>query len=103
MSDAQAHVVHRCDPPPSSDPSIPHPFPSFPGSFSTVKLGVSIKDGTQVAVKIIDKNSIDVKVASLKTEVKILMNVKHPNIVSLLVCELISQFGSVSCNLHRTF
>jgi len=54
------------------------------GSFSTVKLGVSVKDGTQVAVKIIDKNSIDVKVASLKTEVKILMNVKHPNIVSLL-------------------
>ncbi len=50
-----------------------------------MKLGVSIKDGKQVAVKIIDKNSIDVKVASLKTEVKILMNVKHPNIVSLLV------------------
>eukprot|EP00668_Euglena_longa_P002960 GGOE01003457.1.p1 GENE.GGOE01003457.1~~GGOE01003457.1.p1 ORF type:complete len:329 (-),score=96.29 GGOE01003457.1:300-1286(-) len=54
------------------------------GSFSAVKLGVSIKDGTQVAVKIIDKNSIDVKVASLKTEVKILMNVKHPNIVRML-------------------
>ena len=64
--------------------AIPQGF--FPGSFSTVKLGVSLQDGRQVAVKIIDKNSIDVKVASLKTEVKILMNVKHPNIVSLLVC-----------------
>lgn len=53
------------------------------GSFSTVKLGIG-RDGRQVAIKIIDKNSIDVKVASLKTEVRILMNVKHPNIVSLL-------------------
>mmetsp|Transcript_128559 Transcript_128559/g.222072 ORF Transcript_128559/g.222072 Transcript_128559/m.222072 type:complete len:333 (-) Transcript_128559:560-1558(-) len=53
------------------------------GSFSTVMLGIG-KDKKPVAIKIIDKNSIDVKVESLKTEVKILMKVKHPNIVALL-------------------
>jgi calcium/calmodulin-dependent protein kinase I len=54
------------------------------GSFSTVKLGTSKKTKEDVAIKIIEKNSIDIKVESLKTEVKILMNVKHPNIVNLL-------------------
>jgi len=52
------------------------------GSFSTVRLGIG-KDKKQVAIKIIDKNSIDVKIESLKTEVKILMKVRHPNIVQL--------------------
>jgi calcium/calmodulin-dependent protein kinase I len=53
------------------------------GSFSSVRLGTR-KDKKPVAVKIIEKNNIDIKVASLKTEVTILMNVEHPNIVSLL-------------------
>ena len=53
------------------------------GSFSTVRLGIG-KDKKHVAIKIIDKHSIDVKIESLKTEVKILMKVKHPNIVILL-------------------
>eukprot|EP01007_Sphenomonas_quadrangularis_P000961 NODE_182_length_1900_cov_85.023231_g137_i0.p1 GENE.NODE_182_length_1900_cov_85.023231_g137_i0~~NODE_182_length_1900_cov_85.023231_g137_i0.p1 ORF type:complete len:331 (+),score=59.30 NODE_182_length_1900_cov_85.023231_g137_i0:60-1052(+) len=54
------------------------------GSFSSVRRATHKKTGQDVAVKIIDKNSIDVKVDSLKTEVKILMNVKHPNIVDLM-------------------
>eukprot|EP00756_Hemistasia_phaeocysticola_P037363 Hpha_TRINITY_DN16692_c1_g1::TRINITY_DN16692_c1_g1_i4::g.180253::m.180253/K08794/CAMK1; calcium/calmodulin-dependent protein kinase I len=54
------------------------------GTFATVKQGVNKTTGQKVAVKIIDKNNIDVKIESLKTEVKILMNVKHENIVNLL-------------------
>ena len=54
------------------------------GSFSTVKMGVSKANKVPVAIKIVDKHSIDVKVESLKNEVNILMNLKHPNIVSLL-------------------
>lgn len=54
------------------------------GSFSTVKLGTCNKTKRDVAIKIIDKHNIDVKMESLKTEVKILMNIKFSNIVSLL-------------------
>jgi calcium/calmodulin-dependent protein kinase I len=54
------------------------------GSFSTVRMGTHKVTKQDVAIKIIDKHSIDVKVDSLKTEVRILMNVKHPNIVNLL-------------------
>ena len=54
------------------------------GSFAKVRAGRHYKTSEKVAIKIIDKNSIDVKIESLKTEVKILMNVKHPNIVNLL-------------------
>eukprot|EP00754_Rhynchopus_humris_P025434 Rhum_TRINITY_DN14945_c6_g1::Rhum_TRINITY_DN14945_c6_g1_i1::g.130917::m.130917/K08794/CAMK1; calcium/calmodulin-dependent protein kinase I len=54
------------------------------GSFAKVKMGMHYKSSKKVAIKIIEKNNIEVKIESLKTEVKILMNVKHPNIVSLL-------------------
>jgi len=54
------------------------------GAFAKVRRGQNNKSGDIVAVKIIDKNNIDVKVESLKTEVKILMNVSHENIVNLL-------------------
>eukprot|EP00906_Rhabdomonas_costata_P023205 RCo033410 len=54
------------------------------GTFSVVKRGVNKKTKVPVAIKIIDKTSIDVRVESLKTEVRILMNITHPNIVSLL-------------------
>eukprot|EP01064_Diplonema_japonicum_P013373 TRINITY_DN20920_c0_g1_i1.p1 TRINITY_DN20920_c0_g1~~TRINITY_DN20920_c0_g1_i1.p1 ORF type:complete len:349 (+),score=111.85 TRINITY_DN20920_c0_g1_i1:47-1048(+) len=54
------------------------------GTFAKVKLGKHYKTGERVAIKIIDKNSIDVKIEALKTEVKILMNVKHANVVNLL-------------------
>eukprot|EP01012_Entosiphon_sulcatum_P038743 TRINITY_DN504_c0_g3_i1.p1 TRINITY_DN504_c0_g3~~TRINITY_DN504_c0_g3_i1.p1 ORF type:complete len:338 (-),score=97.02 TRINITY_DN504_c0_g3_i1:1087-2100(-) len=54
------------------------------GTFSIVKKGRCKRTGQEVAVKIIDKTSIDVKVESLKTEVQILMNVHHPNIVNLI-------------------
>ena len=53
------------------------------GTFARVKQGVNLRTREKVAIKIIDKNNIDVKVEALKTEVKILMNVKHPNIVNL--------------------
>lgn len=54
------------------------------GSFSIVRLGVMKQEPFQhVAIKIIDKNNIDVKVESLKTEVNILMELNHPNIVNL--------------------
>ena len=53
------------------------------GSFARVREGVNLRTREKVAIKIIDKNNIDVKVEALKTEVKILMNVKHPNIVNL--------------------
>lgn len=44
-----------------------------------VRLGVTKTDPPEhVAVKIIDKNNIDVKVESLKTEVTILMDLSHP-------------------------
>eukprot|EP01059_Diplonema_ambulator_P024492 TRINITY_DN4050_c2_g1_i2.p1 TRINITY_DN4050_c2_g1~~TRINITY_DN4050_c2_g1_i2.p1 ORF type:complete len:274 (+),score=78.52 TRINITY_DN4050_c2_g1_i2:49-870(+) len=54
------------------------------GAFARVKLGRHLKTGDLVAVKIIDKNSIEVKTEALKTEVKILMNIKHSNIVNLI-------------------
>ncbi|KAJ9439464.1 hypothetical protein DIPPA_08910 [Diplonema papillatum] len=54
------------------------------GTFAVVKMGVHTKTKEKVAIKIIDKNSLDVKIENLKTEVRILMNVKHPNIVNLL-------------------
>lgn len=54
------------------------------GSFSVVKKAVNKRTGQEVAVKVIDKTSINVKVESLKTEVQILMNVHHKNIVNLL-------------------
>lgn len=54
------------------------------GSFSVVRLGVTKTEPFEhVAVKIIDKSNIDVKVESLKTEVNILMVMSHPNIVNL--------------------
>eukprot|EP01001_Neometanema_parovale_P007067 NODE_3390_length_1228_cov_51.065158_g3217_i0.p1 GENE.NODE_3390_length_1228_cov_51.065158_g3217_i0~~NODE_3390_length_1228_cov_51.065158_g3217_i0.p1 ORF type:complete len:330 (+),score=35.87 NODE_3390_length_1228_cov_51.065158_g3217_i0:42-1031(+) len=54
------------------------------GSFSTVHLGTDKRTKTDVAIKIVQKHSIDFKVEALKSEVRILMNVKHPNIVNLL-------------------
>ena len=53
------------------------------GNFGKVKMGTHFKTNKKVAIKIIEKTN-DVKLDSLKTEVKILMNVKHQNIVSLL-------------------
>lgn len=53
------------------------------GSFSVVRKGRH-KSGLDVAIKIIDKTSIDVKIENLQTEVQILMNIHHPNIVNLV-------------------
>jgi calcium/calmodulin-dependent protein kinase I len=49
-----------------------------------VKRAVNKKTKAEVAVKIIDKTSIDVRIESLKTEVRVLMNIEHPNIVNLI-------------------
>jgi len=55
------------------------------GSFATVKLGVHIKDGTKWAIKCIDKNALvdPEDEEALETEVKIMGDVTHPNIITL--------------------
>ncbi len=55
------------------------------GAFSVVKLAINKKTGEKVAVKIIDKTqaSAEADEKRLKTEVAILKQVKHPNIVCL--------------------
>lgn len=57
----------------------------FRGAFSIVKLAINKKTGEKVAVKIIDKTqaSAEADEKRLKTEVAILKQVKHPNIVCL--------------------
>ena len=54
------------------------------GTFSVVRLGVHKPTGRKVAVKVIDKANVDVNKESLKTEIRILKEVDHPNIVKLL-------------------
>jgi len=55
------------------------------GAFSVVKLAVNKKTGEKVAVNIIDKTqaSAEADEKRLKTEVAILKQVKHSNIVCL--------------------
>jgi len=55
------------------------------GAFSVVKLALNKKTGEKVAVKVIDKTqaSAESDEKRLKTEVAILKQVKHPNIVCL--------------------
>jgi len=55
------------------------------GAFSVVKLAINKKTGEKVAVKVIDKTqaSAESDEKRLKTEVAILKQVKHPNIVCL--------------------
>eukprot|EP00760_Papus_ankaliazontas_P018386 PhM_4_TR17473/c1_g1_i1/m.33060/K08794/CAMK1; calcium/calmodulin-dependent protein kinase I len=54
------------------------------GTFAIVYRGVSHATGEEVAIKVISKNNIDTKVEALKSEVKILMNIKHEHIVNML-------------------
>jgi len=54
------------------------------GAFAQVFKGISIQTGQEVAIKVIAKNNIDSKVEALRQEVKILMNIKHPNIVNMI-------------------
>lgn len=54
------------------------------GSFAVVKKGTARVDGSQWAVKIIEKAKLEkADVEALKTEVAILETVRHPNIVAL--------------------
>eukprot|EP00996_Jenningsia_fusiforme_P001609 NODE_2480_length_1192_cov_44.960630_g2263_i0.p1 GENE.NODE_2480_length_1192_cov_44.960630_g2263_i0~~NODE_2480_length_1192_cov_44.960630_g2263_i0.p1 ORF type:complete len:347 (+),score=61.74 NODE_2480_length_1192_cov_44.960630_g2263_i0:77-1042(+) len=53
------------------------------GTFSTVKLAKHLETGKFRAVKVIQKNDVDVKVEHLKSEVAILLELDHPNIVNL--------------------
>ena len=54
------------------------------GSFAVVKKGTERADGSQWAVKIIEKAKLEkADVEALQTEVAILETVRHPNIVAL--------------------
>lgn len=54
------------------------------GSFAVVKKATSRADGSQWAVKIIEKAKLEkADVEALQTEVAILETVKHPNIVAM--------------------
>jgi len=55
------------------------------GSFATVKLGINKKDKTQWAIKCIDTKSLIAQEDkdALETEVEILQQVSHPNIIKL--------------------
>jgi len=54
------------------------------GHFSTVYAATRKDDGVRVAVKAIDKDSVEFKPNLLDREVSILGRVKHPNIIALL-------------------
>eukprot|EP01064_Diplonema_japonicum_P026631 TRINITY_DN38132_c0_g1_i1.p1 TRINITY_DN38132_c0_g1~~TRINITY_DN38132_c0_g1_i1.p1 ORF type:complete len:318 (+),score=66.70 TRINITY_DN38132_c0_g1_i1:59-955(+) len=83
------------------------------GAFAKVRLGRNKKTLDEVAIKILDKKEMDN--CALQTEVKILMNIKHNNIVELkevyeddlkvyLVMELISggELFDDICERHPT-
>jgi len=52
------------------------------GSFSVVKLGVNKKTGEEVAIKIIEKKRVGEK-KMMQTEIDILNQVHHPNVIEL--------------------
>eukprot|EP00759_Apiculatamorpha_spiralis_P042337 PhF_6_TR40464/c0_g1_i5/m.60472/K06641/CHK2; serine/threonine-protein kinase Chk2 len=57
------------------------------GNFAVVKMGTCLKTGEKVAVKIIDKKKFalqdDFNMSTLLTEVEILRNVSHKNVISI--------------------
>lgn len=54
------------------------------GSYSVVRLGKRISDGTRVAVKIVTKRRLRKSdEQSVRSEVSILQSLKHPNIVEV--------------------
>jgi calcium/calmodulin-dependent protein kinase I len=53
------------------------------GAFSVVKLAVEKATGTKYAVKVINKTNVGQDMARLATEMEILKQVQHPNIISL--------------------
>jgi calcium/calmodulin-dependent protein kinase I len=53
------------------------------GAFSIVKLAVEKSTGTKYAVKMINKTNVGQDMARLATEMEILKNVNHPNIINL--------------------
>lgn len=53
------------------------------GTFSVVRLARQKHTGELFAVKVIDKTSIDVNKDSLRTEVRIMKEARHPNVVRL--------------------
>lgn len=54
------------------------------GTFSKVVLGVAIDTNEQVAIKVIDKTVLSAKQKDrLQTEIDILSQCKHPNIIRL--------------------
>lgn len=53
------------------------------GAFATVYRCTEKATGKDKAVKVVNKNNIDMKAESLKNEVVILRNIQHPNVLSL--------------------
>jgi len=53
------------------------------GAFSVVHLGIHKKTQERVAVKIIEKSSLGADIVRLQTEIDILKQVSHPNIIDL--------------------
>jgi len=53
------------------------------GAFSVVKLAVEKSTGIKYAVKVINKTNVGQDMARLATEMEILKQVQHPNIISL--------------------
>jgi len=53
------------------------------GAFSVVKVGVEKATGKRFAIKIIEKTNVGADLNRLQTEIKILKQVDHPNIIKL--------------------
>jgi len=53
------------------------------GAFSVVKVAVHKKTGRKYAIKIIEKSNVGADLNRLQTEIKILKQVDHPNIIKL--------------------
>jgi len=53
------------------------------GAFSVVKVGIHRKTGKKFAIKIIEKTNLGADLNRLQTEIKILKQVDHPNIIKL--------------------
>jgi serine/threonine protein kinase len=58
--------------------------PIASGSFGQVVHAIDLNDGSEIAVKIIDKRKWKTKLAAIKKEILILQQLNHPNIVKFL-------------------
>jgi serine/threonine protein kinase len=59
------------------------PFLNPRGAFSEVKTGINKQTGEKFAIKIVDRSKCKGKEDMIETEVQILTQIDHPNIVKL--------------------